>query len=77
MLMGFFYVSSVWSIIDKLIYFDSYDTVDCNMSDSNVGGKKGRNIRDNLFIINGVINYAIKEKIEVDIKGTLSPQTIF
>ena len=64
---GFFNVSSVRSIIDKLIYFDSYDTVDGNMSDSNVGGRKGRNIRDNLFIINGVINYAIKEQVEVDI----------
>ena len=44
---GVFNVSSVRSIIDKLIYFDSYDTVDGNMSDSNVGGRKGRNIRDN------------------------------
>ena len=63
---GVFNVSSVRSIIDKLIYHDIYDTVDGNMSDSNVGGRKGRNIRDNLFIINGVINYAIKEQIEVD-----------
>ena len=37
------------------------------MSDSNVGGRKERNIRDNLFIVNGVVNYAKQEKIEVDI----------
>ena len=37
------------------------------MSDSNVGGRKERNIRDNLFIVNGVINYARREKLEVDI----------
>ena len=36
------------------------------MSDSNVGGRKERNIRDNLFIVYGVINYALKEKLEVD-----------
>ena len=36
------------------------------MSDSNVGGRKNRNIRDNLFIVYGIINYAIKEDIDVD-----------
>merc|ERR1712240_769704 len=37
------------------------------MSDSNVGGRKSRNIGDNLFIVYGVINFALKEKLEVDI----------
>ena len=37
------------------------------MSDSNVGGRKARNIRDNLFIVYGVINFAIKENLKVDI----------
>ena len=60
-------MASVRSIIDKLVYGDIYDIVDGNMSDSNVGGRKRRNIRDNLFIINGVINYGIKEKINIDI----------
>ena len=64
---GIFNVASVRSIIDKLVYGDIYDIVDGNMSDSNVGGRKRRNIRDNLFIINGVINYGIKEKINIDI----------
>ena len=64
---GIFNVSAVRSIIDKLIYNDIYEVVDDNMSDSNVGGRRGRNIRDNLFIINGVINYAIKENIDIDI----------
>ena len=64
---GIFNVSAVRSVIDKLVYEDIYDVVDGNMSDSNVGGRRGRNIRDNLFIINGVINYAIKENIDIDI----------
>ena len=64
---GVFNVSSVRSIIDKLIYYDIYDTVDGNMSDSNVGGRKQRNIRDNLFIVYGIINFAVQEKLEVDL----------
>ena len=48
---GIFNVSAVRSIIDKLIYNDIYEVVDGNMSDSNVGGRKGRNIGDNLFIM--------------------------
>ena len=39
-------------MIDKLVYEDIYDVVDGNMSDSNVGGRRGRNIRDTMLIIN-------------------------
>ena len=55
------------SIIDNLIYNDYYDIIDNNMSDSNVGGRKDRNIRDNLFIVYGIINFALKEKMEVEL----------
>ena len=41
---GIFNVVTVRSIIDKLINTDIYDVVDSNMSDSNVGGRRGRNI---------------------------------
>ena len=58
---------TVRSVIDNLIYNDYYNIIDQNMSDSNVGGRKARNIRDNLFIVNGVINFARREKLEVDI----------
>ena len=37
---GIFGVSKVRSIIDKLIYHDTYETIDNAMSDSNVGGRK-------------------------------------
>ena len=49
------------------LYNDFYDTINKNMSDSNVGGRRARNIRDNLFIVNGIINFARKENLEVDI----------
>ena len=38
--------------------------VDLNFGDSNVGGRKDRNIRDNLFIVNGVINFAKQNNLE-------------
>ena len=37
------------------------------MSDSNVGGRKQRNIRDNLFVLYSVINNAINKKINMNI----------
>ena len=64
---GIFNVSKVRSIIDKLLYNDFYDIIDKNMSDSNVGARKDRNIRDNLFVAYAVINNAIFTKTDVDI----------
>ena len=53
---GIFRVNVFRSILDKLIYIDEYESVDKNLTDSNVGGRRGRNIRDNIFIINAIIN---------------------
>ena len=38
------------------------------MSDSNVGGRRKRNIRDNLFVIYAAINEAIRNKKPIDIQ---------
>ena len=38
------------------------------MSDSNVGGRKKKNIRNHIFIVNGVINEALKKKENIDIE---------
>ena len=65
---GLFGVSKVRSIIEKLIYQDIYDIIDEGMSDSNVGGRRGRNIRDNLLVIYAAINEAIKTKKPMDIQ---------
>ena len=40
-----FNVPKVESIFDKAIYSDVYEVIDRNMSFSNVGGRKQRNIR--------------------------------
>ena len=56
-------------ILDKLIYNDEYKTIDDNLTDSNVGARKNRNIRDNIFVINAISNSVIKGKEEpVDIQ---------
>ena len=65
---GIFGVSKVRSIIDKLVYNDTYDEIDDSMSDSNVGGRRKRNIRDNLFVIYAAINEAIRNKKPIDIQ---------
>ena len=66
---GVFNVVKVRSILDKLIYNDIYEKVDNSMSCSNIGARKQRNIRDHLFVINGIVNDAVKtKKNEVDIE---------
>ena len=56
---GIFNLPKVKSLLDKVIYSDVYDTIDQNMSCSNVGGRKNRNIRDHLFTLYAVINDVI------------------
>ena len=43
-------------ILDKLIYNEKYEVIDTAMSDSNIGGRKNRNIRNHIFILNGILN---------------------
>ena len=67
---GVFNVVKLRSLLDKLIYTDTYKIIESNMSPSNVGGRKGRNIRDHLFVIYGVINDVKNGDAEgIDIQG--------
>ena len=43
-------------IQDSLIYEEKYPDVDKNMSDSNIGARKNRNIRNHPFVVHGTIN---------------------
>ena len=65
---GIFGINILRSLLLKIIYNDEYEKVDANMSDSNVGGRKRKNIRNHLFIVNGIINESIIEKNNVDIE---------
>ena len=42
--------------MDRLIFIDEYGTIDENLTNYNVGGRKQQNIRDNLFVINALLN---------------------
>ena len=53
---GVFRVQILRSILDRLIYNDSYYTIDSTITDGNVGGRKSRSVRDNIFVISAVIN---------------------
>ena len=59
---GVFNVVKLRSLLDKLSYNDNYDNIDQNMSCSNIGARKNRNIRDHLFVINGILNDVNKNK---------------
>ena len=57
---GIFILTVLKKILDGLIYFDKYEDLDQNMSDSNIGGRRKRNVKDHLLIIYGIINEVIK-----------------
>ena len=61
---GIFRVTIFRSILDRLIYNDVYETIDSNLTDCNVGARKHRNIRDNIFVMNAIINSIKKGKEE-------------
>ena len=57
---GIFGLSLFKKIIDKLIYKEKYPLIDEQMSDSNIGARQKKNIRNHLFIVNGVINSVLR-----------------
>ena len=61
---GIFRVTVIRSILDKLIYNDEYQTIDANLTDSNVGARRNRNIRDNIFVINAISNNTVKRNLK-------------
>ena len=54
-----FRVSVLRSIMDRLLYIDSYETIDDNLTDANVGARKHRSVRVNMFVISAVNNSVI------------------
>jgi hypothetical protein len=52
-------VSVLRSILDRLIYNTAYNDIDKNLSDGNVGARKERSCRDNIFVLGAVMNSVI------------------
>ena len=65
---GIFRVTIFRSILDRLIYNDEISKIDSNLTDSNVGARKHRNIRDNIFVMNAILNAKdIEEALDIQI----------
>ena len=61
---GIFRLTVFRSILDRLIYNDEYKNIDRNLTDANVGARKNRNIRDNIFVMNAIFNSMSKDNDE-------------
>ena len=46
--------------MDKLVYEDLYPELESNMSNSNIGTMKRKNIRNHLFVVYGIINSVVR-----------------
>ena len=56
---GLFRIMDLRSILERLIYNDCYEIIDPQLSDGNVGARKGRGVRDNIFVINAICNSVV------------------
>ena len=59
---GIFLVSIYRSVLMKLVYNDKMEILDKNMSDSQVGARKNKNIGNHTWILNDIINKVLKKK---------------
>ena len=67
---GIFIINVVKSMFMKMVWGDVYEILDKNMSDSNVGGRRKKNIRNHIFILNGIIKDVLigkKEPIDIEL----------
>ena len=56
------------NIIMDMMYNDYYKTVDNEMSDSNLGSRRNKNVRNHTWVIHGIMNEALRTKNgEVDL----------
>ena len=51
---GIFKLSILRSILLRVIYNRKYDIIDSNMSESNIGARKGKGCRNHIWVINGI-----------------------
>ena len=65
---GIFNVVKICSLMDKLVYNDKKKIIDSNISSSNIGGRRNRNIRDHLLVVNAVLHDLKNTKENIDIE---------
>ena len=59
---GIFRVSVVRYILMRMVYNSKYPIIDKNISDCQMGGRKGKGCRSNIWIINGIIHETLHNK---------------
>ena len=59
---GIFRVDVLRSILMKMIYNQNYSNIDKNMSNSQMGGRKNKGCRNNIFMINGIIHDVLSSR---------------
>ena len=59
---GIFLVTIFRSILMRLIYQDFYDDLDKSISDSQVGGRKAKSVRNHVWVLNGIICEVLSKK---------------
>ena len=59
---GIFRVSVVRSILMRMIYNSNYDIIDKNISDGQMGARKGKGCKSNIWIVNGIIHETLQNK---------------
>ena len=59
---GIFRVSVVRSILMRMIYNNNYPAIDSNMSDCQMGARKKKGCKSNIWIVNGIIHEVLKSK---------------
>ena len=64
---GIFNNVKLRSVLDRLVYNDKYSVINENMSSSNIGARKHRNIRDHLFVVNSILNDIKLTKENIDL----------
>ena len=74
---GVFRLTVLRNVLDRLIYNDVYPIIDSNLTDANVGARKGRNIWDNLFVLNAIANSVTRGKEELCEVGIYDAETYF
>ena len=59
---GIFRVAVLRYILMRMIYNEKYPVIDENMSDCQMGGRKRKGCRNNIFIVNGIIHDVMSSK---------------
>ena len=59
---GIFLVTIFRTILMKMLYSDKYEIIDGSMSDSNIGARKRKNIRNHIFIVNSILHDVLSKK---------------